>query len=140
MIAGLLTSMLRTTSLTGSSTILQSLIDAAHKDEIGEGENSGHETNLSNLSASKRSIKAGYLTFKSAKKGGNSPKSGSGNSKKVVKDASGSNYLISDAKKLLTTYGTHLHKRLSFNTLIQNKTSGLKSTRQAMPLVEFKIS
>ena len=51
-IAGLLTSMLRTSSLTGLSTILQS-IDVADEDEVGESD--GNKTNLSNPSTSTRS-------------------------------------------------------------------------------------
>ena len=61
--------MLITTSFTGSLTILQSLIDAADEDEVGGGESGGNETNLSKLSTSKKSTKAGYLTFKGTKKG-----------------------------------------------------------------------
>ena len=84
--------MFRTTSLTGSSTILQSLIDRADEDEIGENKSGCNKTNLSNLFTSKKSTRAGYLIFKSVKKGGC-------NIKKYVKDARGSNYLIPDAKK-----------------------------------------
>ena len=39
-------------------------------------------------------------------------------------------------KKLLTFYGTHLHKRLSFNTLVQNGISKSRLTCQAMLLME----
>ena len=84
--------MLKTTSPIGSSTILQLLINAANRDEIGRDEGVGNETNLSNLFTSKRSIKAGYLTPRSAKKGGN-------NSEKSVKAAKDSNYLTRNAKK-----------------------------------------
>ena len=59
-IAGPPTSLLRTSSLTGSSTILQS-IDVADEDEIGES--GGNRMNLSNLSALTKSTKAGYLTL-----------------------------------------------------------------------------
>ena len=126
-IAGPLTSMLKFSSPTCLSTILQ-LIDMVDEDEIGES--GGDGTNLSNPSASTKFTRAGYLIFAGAKRGG-------GNTKKSVKAAKDSDYLIPAAKKPLTTYGMHLDKRLSFNTLIQNGTSGLKSTRQAMPLVKF---
>ena len=118
--------MFRISSLTGSSTILQS-IDLADKNEVDES--GGNETNLSNPSASTRFTKAGYLTSKGAKKGNS-------NIKKDVKTARSSDYLIPAAKKPLNTYGTRLHKRLSFNTLIWNGISGLKLIYQAMPLVE----
>ena len=72
--------------------VLQSLIDAADDDEVGEDKNNRNKTNLSNSSASKKSIGAGYLTSKGAKKVGS-------NTKKVVKAVRGSNYLTSDAKK-----------------------------------------
>ena len=81
--------MLRTLSPIGSSTILQS-IDLAEEDKVGE--NSGNKTNLSNPSASTRSIGAGYLTSGGAKKGGN-------NTKKGVKAAKCSDYLTPAAKK-----------------------------------------
>ena len=77
--------MLKITNPTGSSTILQSSIDAADEDKVGGDKNYDNKTNLSNPSTSKRSIKAGYLTSKSAKKGGNNPKRGGGNTKKVSK-------------------------------------------------------
>ena len=118
--------MVRISSPTGLSTISQ-LINVADKDKVGES--GGNGTNLSNPSASTRSTRAGYITFRSAKKGG-------GNTKKGVKAARGSDYLTSAAKNTLTTYGMRLHKRLSFNTLIRNSTSGLKLTCQAMLLVE----
>ena len=83
--------MLKTLSPTSSSIILQ-LIDAVAKDWIVAGENGGNKTNLSNPSASKRSIGAGYLTFGGAKKGG-------GNTKKSVKAARDSDYITLAAKK-----------------------------------------
>ena len=89
-IAKPLTSILRTLSLTGSSTILQ-LIDTTDKDEFDDTESDGNETNLSNPSASKKSIGTGYLTSKGAKKGG-------GNTKKGVKAARGPDYLNPAAK------------------------------------------
>ena len=58
-IAGPLNSIIRTLSPTGSSTILQSLINAANKDEVDGSESGDNETNLSNLFASKRSTAAG---------------------------------------------------------------------------------
>ena len=81
--------MLRTSSFTGSLTILK-LIDVPDKDEVCES--GGNGTNLSNSSTSKKSIGAGYLTSGGAKKGG-------GNTKKGFKAAKGSDYLFSAAKK-----------------------------------------
>ena len=83
--------MLKTLSLTSSSTISES-IDMADEDEVDRGKSGGNETNLSNLSASKRSTRAGYLTFGGTKKGG-------GNIKKDVKAARGWDYLTLAAKK-----------------------------------------
>ena len=76
--------MLRTSSI---SILLQSLIDAVGniKDDRGEGDS--NKTNLSNSSAFKKSIRAGYQTFKGAKKDND-------NTKKGVKAVRGSNYLI----------------------------------------------
>ena len=88
-IARSLISMLKTSSLIGSSTILQS-IDVGDKDEVGE--NGGDKINLSNLSALTRSTGAVYLNSGGAKRGG-------GNTKKGVKAARGSDYLIPAAKK-----------------------------------------
>ena len=85
--------MLKTSSPTGSSTILQ-FIDVADEDEIGEGKSSKNRTHLSNPSASKKSTGVGYLTFGSAKKGG-------GNTKKSVKATKSSDYLIPAAKNAL---------------------------------------
>ena len=121
--------MFRTLSPTSSSTISQLSINAANKDEVGGVKIGGNETNLSNPFTSKKFTKAGYLIFKSAKKS-------DGNTKKCVKAARGSNYLIPDIKKSLITYGMHLHKRLSFNTLTRNSIYGLKLTREIMPLVK----
>ena len=81
--------MLRTLNFTGSSTILQS-IDVADEDDVSKSD--GDSTNLSNPSTSTRSNKAGYLTSRGAKRGGN-------NTKKVVKAARGFNYLTSVTKK-----------------------------------------
>ena len=86
-------------SLTGSPTILQSLIHEADKNEVGRSKNSVNEINLSNPSASKRSIGAGYLISEGAKKTSDNPKRGGGNTKKVVIAAKGSDYLTLDAKK-----------------------------------------
>ena len=91
-IAGLLTLMLKTIRLTNLSTILQLLIDMADKNEVGRGKSDGNETNLSNLSVSKRFTGASYLTSGGTKKGG-------GNTKKGVKATKSSNYLILDANK-----------------------------------------
>ena len=91
--------MLRITIFIGSLTILQSSIDMAEKNEVGGGESDGNETNLSNPSASKKSTKAEYLTSGGAKKGGNNPKMGGGNTKKGVEAARSSDYLTLDAKK-----------------------------------------
>ena len=91
--------MLKTTSLTGSSAILQSLIDTADKDEVGRVKNSGNKTNLSNPSPSKKSIGVGYLTFEGAKKGDKNPKRGGHNIVKGVEAAKGFNYLNLVAKK-----------------------------------------
>ena len=81
--------MLRTLSPIGSLTISQS-IAVEDKNEVGES--GGNGTNLSNPSASTKSIRAGYLTSDDAKKDG-------GNTKKGVKAAKGSDYLISAAKE-----------------------------------------
>ena len=81
--------MLKILGFIGLSSILQS-IDMA--DENGVVESSGNKTILSNPSVPTRSIKVGYPTFGGAKKG-------SGNTKKSVKAARGSDYLTSAAKK-----------------------------------------
>ena len=65
------------------STILQ-LIDLADKNEFGNSESGGNEMNLSNPSVSEKSIKAGYLTFISAKRD-------DGHTKKGVKAVTSSN-------------------------------------------------
>ena len=91
--------MLRIISPTSLSTILQLLIDMADKYKVNRSENGGNKTNLSNLFTSKRSTGASYLTFGGAKKDGDNPKRGGGNTKKGVKSAKGSNYLTSDAQK-----------------------------------------
>ena len=97
------------------------------KNEVGE--NDDNETNLSNPSASTKFTKAGYLTSGGAKRGG-------GNTKKGVEAAKSFDYLTPAIKKPLTTSGMHLHKRLSFNILIQNGISGINLMHQAMPLVK----
>ena len=88
-IAKPLTSMIKTSSPTGLSIILQS-INVADKDEVNESDDDG--TNLSNLSASTRSTRAGYLTFGGTKRSGS-------NTKKTVEAAKGSDYLTPAAKK-----------------------------------------
>ena len=69
------------------------------KDEVGGNESYNNETNLLNLSVSKKSIEAGYLTFGNAKKGDNNLKRGGSNIKKGVKAAKDSVYLTLDNKK-----------------------------------------
>ena len=81
--------MLKTSSPTSLSTISQS-IDMVDKDEVNEDDGNG--TNLSNPSASMKSIGACYLISGDAKKGGS-------NIKKSVKAAKGSDYLTPVAKK-----------------------------------------
>ena len=78
---------------------LQSSIDVSGNNRDDGGENGGNKTNLSNSSTSKMFIGTGYLTFQGAKKGGGNPNSNSGNIKKSVKAAKGSNYLTPSAKK-----------------------------------------
>ena len=82
--------MLRTTNFTGLSIILQLSIDGTDKDEVDES--GDKKTNLSNLSLSKKSTRAGFLTSKGTKKG-------SGNIKNGVKAARGFDYLTPDIKK-----------------------------------------
>ena len=84
--------MLKISSFTGSSTILQS-IDVADEDKVNRNKSDDKETNLSNLFASKKSTGAGYLTSENAKKSG-------GNIKKSVKAAKGSDYLTPAAKNV----------------------------------------
>ena len=79
-------------SLTALSIILQ-LINEANDDKFGDGESGGNETNLSNLFASKKATKAGYLTSGGAKKGGS-------NTKKGVKAARAPYYLNPATKKV----------------------------------------
>ena len=79
--------------------VLQLLINIIDNDGFDEGEGGGNKTNLSNSSAFKKSIRAGYLTSKSAEKGGGNSKSGGGNTKKGVKANKSSDYLTSGAKK-----------------------------------------
>ena len=93
--------MLRTSSLTGLLTILQS-IDMADEDKVDK--NDGNETNLSNSSAFRRSIWAGYLTFRNAKRGGC-------NTKKGVKAARDSDYLTLAVKNAFN------HSRHAFTQL-----------------------
>ena len=89
-IAELLILILKITNTTSLSTILHSLIDVLDKDKDGESDN--NETNLSNSSASKRFIGAGYLTSKGTQKSGKNTKNG-------VKAVKSSSYFISDTKK-----------------------------------------
>ena len=70
------------------------MADEDEFDEIGS-----NKTNPSNLSASKKSTKAGYLTFKSANKGNNNPEKSNANTKKCVNAAKSLDYLTPDAKK-----------------------------------------
>ena len=58
--------MLKTTSFTSLSSILQSLINAPDKDKIGRNKSGGNKTNLLNLFVSKKSTGAGYLISKGA--------------------------------------------------------------------------
>ena len=88
-IAGLLITILKASSATGSLTISQS-IDVADEDEVGES--AWNESNLSNLSALTRSTGASFLTSKGAKKDG-------GNTNKGVKTVRGSDYLILATQK-----------------------------------------
>ena len=83
--------MLKTSSSTGSSIILQS-IDVADKDKIGRSGSGSNETNLSNSFTSKRSTGAGFLISKGAKTDGNK-------TKKCVKATKGPDYLNPAAKK-----------------------------------------
>ena len=92
--------MLKIISPTGLSTILQLSINAANKDEI-DGDKSGrNETNLSNPSVSKKSIKVGYLISGGAKKDDGNTNSGGGIKKKSVKIAKSFDYLTPDARKV----------------------------------------
>ena len=79
--------------------VLQSLIDAADNNEVVGYRDSGNEANLSNLSTPKKFIKAAYLTFKGAKKGGGNRNNDNSNTKKGVKAAKSFNYLILSTKK-----------------------------------------
>ena len=90
--------MLRILSPTSLSTILQS-IDMVYEDEVCES--SGNGTNLSNLSVSTKSTRAGYLTFEDAKRGDDITKKG-------VETAKGFDYLTSATKK------TFNHLRYAF--------------------------
>ena len=62
------------------------------EDGVNGGKSGGDETNLSNPSTSKKSIRAGYLTSGGTKRDG-------GNTKKGVKAARVFDYLILDIKK-----------------------------------------
>ena len=79
--------------------ILQSSIDVLKDNKIDGGEIGSNKTKLSNSSASKKSTKTGYPTFKDAKKGGGKPNSNGGNIKKDVEATWGSDYLTSGTKK-----------------------------------------
>ena len=91
--------MLRTTSFISLSAILKLLINAVDEDEVCGGESGSNKINLSNLSALKKSTKAGYLTSRSAKKGGNNPKKSGSNIKKDIKAPKSFNYLTPNTKK-----------------------------------------
>ena len=105
-IAGPLTSILRTSSPIGLSTILQS-INMADEDEVCES--NSNKTNLSNPSALTRSTGAGYLTSGGAKRGGD-------NTKKCVKVARRSDYLTLAAKKAFN----HLRHAFSQALILQH--------------------
>ena len=79
--------------------VLQLSLDVAGDDKFDRGEGGGNKINLSNLFASKKSTKAGYLIFKSAKKRGGNPNNGGGNIKKNVEANRSSDYLTLDTKK-----------------------------------------
>ena len=70
----------------------------ARDNKLERGENGGNETNLPNLSESKKSTKAVYLNFKSAKKCSGNHNSSGGNIKKGAKASKSSNYLTLGAK------------------------------------------
>ena len=72
------------TSLILLSAISQSSINAIDDNKIGKGKSGGNETNLSNLSPSKKFTGASYLTFEGVKKGGDSSKKSDGNTKKAA--------------------------------------------------------
>ena len=57
--------MLRITNLTGSSTILQLLINASDKNKDDGSENDGNKTRILSISfmSNKKSTELGYLTF-----------------------------------------------------------------------------
>ena len=57
--------MLKTTSFTGSSTILQSLIDVADENKVDRSKSGGNETKILSPSSisNKKSTGLGYLTF-----------------------------------------------------------------------------
>ena len=82
------------------SIFLQLLINTAGNNKTDGNEKDGNKTNLLNLSASKKSIKAGYLTSKGTKKSGGNPNSNGSNTKKGIKTTKSFNYLTPDAKKV----------------------------------------
>ena len=106
--------MLIMTNPTGLSTISQSLIGMADKDEVSGSESGSNKTNLSNPFVLKRSIEGCYLTFKGAKKGGNNLKKGGNNTKKSARAGRGSDYLTPDAKK---TFNYLLHAFIQVSIL-----------------------
>ena len=85
--------MLGTISLTGLSTVLQSLIDEADKDKVGGDKTGSHETRFLSISftSNKKSTGIGYLIF-SVKKGNQAAKKGG-------KGARSSKYLTLGTKK-----------------------------------------
>ena len=74
-------------------------MDIKSHDKVDRSESRGNKPNLSNLSASKKSNGAGYLTSNGAKKGSGKPNSNNNSTKKGVKVARGSNYLTPSIKK-----------------------------------------
>ena len=68
-ITRLLASMLRTTSYTGSLTILQSLVDTTNKDEFGRDKRHGNETKIlsTSFTSNNKLTGVGYLTSNTKK-------------------------------------------------------------------------
>ena len=65
--------MLKISSFTGLSTILQS-IDMANENKVENKKSGGNKTNLSNSFISTKSTRAGYLNFRGAKRDGGNTK------------------------------------------------------------------
>ena len=118
--------MLKILSYTGLLTFLQS-INAADEYEVNKC--FCNITNLSKLSTLTNSLRAGYLIFGGAKKGGN-------NTKKGVKAARNFDYLTLATKKAFSHLQHAFIQVPILNTLIRNGTSGLKPTYQTMPMIE----